>query len=78
MIKCFTFLFGFLFLYGCFSGHLGAGLIALAMIPFTIYGERELNKRDREWEQDPRNAKQPPDTREILPGLGTECSADRL
>lgn len=78
MIRGLAFIFFCIFVYGCFVGHLGAALIALFMVPFTLYGEKQLDKRDREWEALPQNAKQPPDTREILPGLGTECSADRI
>mgnify|MGYP007013253470 CR=1 FL=1 len=78
MIKSLAVLFFCIFIYGCFTGHLGAALISLGLVPFTLYGERKLDERDREWEALPCNAKSPPDTREILPGLGTECSADRV
>ena len=78
MIKSLAGIFFFLFLYGCLSGHVAVSLVALAMVPFILWGEKQLDKRDREWAALPSNAKPPPDTREILPELGTECSADRL
>lgn len=78
MIKTLAGLFGFLFLYGCVSGHLVAGLISLALVPFTLWGEKQLDKRDAEHAALRSNAKSPPDTREILAELGTECSGDKL
>ena len=78
MIKSFAFLFAFLFLYGCLSGHVGAGLIALCMVPFMLYGERELNKRDAEFEASPQAARLPADTTQDLQQHECECIASRL
>ena len=78
MIKSFAALFFFLFLYGCVSGHVGVGLISLAMVPFMLYGERELNKRDAEFEATPAAARLLPDTRQDLHEHECECIASRL
>lgn len=52
--------------YGFFTNHIGASLASLAMVVLTIYGARELNKRDAEYKVDPNNAVAPKDTAELL------------
>lgn len=34
--------------YGFLTGHIGGALMSLFMVVFTIYGDRQLHKRDRE------------------------------
>lgn len=58
--------------YGFASGHAGGALLALLMVPLSIYGARELNKRDAEFYSSPRSAQVVPDTLELLREQGSE------
>lgn len=63
-----------MFVYGVFTNHVGAGLLALFMSGFVVYGSRQLDKRDAEWEHDPRNTKSILNTLELLEQQGCEGS----
>lgn len=49
-------------LYGLVTDHKGAGLLALFMAGFVVYGERQLNKRDAEFAASPQSANVEPES----------------
>jgi hypothetical protein len=66
--------FAGLAIYGLSSSKLGAGLISLGMCGMIVYGKQELCKRQQEYLADPRNAKEPAATVEVLDQSHTEAS----
>lgn len=78
MIRVLAVVFFFIFVYGCTVGHMGAALLALLMVPLMLYGEQQLSKRDREFEESPAAARQRANTLQLLAQQDTEGSADRL
>lgn len=74
MIRCLTFLFGFLVAYGIATAHLGGALLALLMVGICIYAERHFAEQDRKWANDPANAREAtPDTVLALEQHECEC-----
>ena len=78
MIKAFAVLFFLGFLYGIYVAHLGGAMISLALVPFMLYADHMLNKRDREYVALPESAKQTPDALEELRKHDSESAASRL
>jgi hypothetical protein len=67
-----------MFVYGVYVSHLGPAFIALGMVAFLIYGEKQLNKRDAEFYASPAGAKQIAKTAELLDRHMCECMSSRV
>lgn len=73
-MKFLTAVFLAMVVYGVAIGHLGGAILALFMVWFCWWGARVLDKRDADYNADPRNAKPMPDTLEVLESQACECS----
>ena len=63
-------------IYGIDIAHYGGAVISACMIVVVIYGARQFNKRDAEYNADPRNAKPVPgaDTVQVLTDKESEAA----
>jgi hypothetical protein len=52
--------------YGMATEHKGAGMLAAGCAVFMIYASRHYERQDREWLRDPRHAKVPDATGDVL------------
>jgi hypothetical protein len=64
--KYFVIVFLCMAIYGFAIHRAGAACLSLFMAGFTMYGHVQLRKRDIEFYMDPRNAKHPPNTQDLL------------
>lgn len=64
--------------YGLATEYKGAGLLALVCAGLTVYGSRQLDKRDAEYRADPRSAIVETDTLELLTRQGSEGTRSRF
>jgi hypothetical protein len=78
MIRFLFWLFLSMFVYGCFTGLYGAGLLSLGMCFLVLFGERQLAKRDEEFYNDPANADSELDTLIALEEAEVESSGSRF
>lgn len=65
-------------IFGMLTGHVGAGLLAVFMAGLTHWGARQLNKREAEFNADPRNAKSATHTLQALNDCECECMRDNI
>ncbi len=68
-----------LMIYGLLTGHIGGGLIAMAMILLVCYAHRVFMQIDQEWENRQRNAHKPPAVTQLSGqvGIGQSDSKNR-
>ena len=79
MMTILLFLFGFCTLYALVLYKLGVAMISAFMIGLTIYGKRELRKRDIEFYLDPSSAKKAkPEGVDALEEQECESSRDKI
>lgn len=77
-MRCLLAIFVAMTIYGVVAGKYGGALFSSLMIVVVYYGARELDKRDAEFEADPRSAKRARDTRDLLVEKEVEASSSRL
>jgi len=79
-MKFLVVIFLVLCIYGLATEHKGAGILAGIMVVFTLYGERQLRKRDVEYYLDPRSAQEikDADTLKLLEQQGAEATRSRF
>jgi hypothetical protein len=68
------YLFLSLAVYGLFTAHPGAALLAAFSAFFFRHCKRVMHKQEQAWLNDPVNATKPPDTQVLLDRAGVECS----
>lgn len=74
MIHCLTFLFVFMTAYGLVTAQFGAALLSLLMVGLCVYAEKHFAKQDRNWANDPANAREvKQDTLHALEQHECEC-----
>jgi hypothetical protein len=73
-----AFLFFAMFIYGVFSGHLGAACISLLMACFVLLARDLFAKQDEDDLKDPTKAKCPKSTEQCLCDGECECTRDRI
>lgn len=78
-MKLLSLVFLALTLYGIFTAHLGAALLAAFMTVFVRAAENHFNRQDAAHAAGPNAAAKPPCTQQLLDQAGVECSspADR-
>ena len=74
MTKYFVAVFLGMAIYGLVAHKYGPAMLSLAMAGFTLYGHRELRKRDIEFYLHPRSAKSVPSTEQLLDQYNCEAS----
>lgn len=67
-----------MFFYGVVTSNLGGALFAIVLLIFTIYGSRQLDKRDAEFYASPKSAVKEPSTLEELKKEDCESSASKF
>ena len=67
-----------MFFYGVVTSHLGGALLAIVLLIFVIYGCRQLDKRDEEFNANPASAIKPPSTLTKLDSEDCESSASKF
>ena len=53
-------------LYGLFTNHYGGALMSAGMAVFVVWASRSYERQDQAYLRDPRNAKAPPETEQML------------
>lgn len=64
--------------YGFYMGLYGGAILSLMVWVFVCYASRVFVAQEEAWRNDPRNAKMPPSTEDMIDEHRCECSGDKM